>query len=129
MVGDPFIQTEQRSNKIFALAGVHPTTAINIAKLEHRVRETVRMVNMVPLLDNQSLLSGGNVLEVGYVSICGGYEVNIYDGHTVTITVPEEAVLKGWRCPHTKLWRIPLRAQVTDLNMHPPPPPQWAHST
>ena len=30
----------------------------------------------------------------------------------------EDAVLKGWRCPRTKLWRIPPQAQVTNLNMH-----------
>ena len=27
-------------------------------------------------------------------------------------------VLKGWRCPRTKLWRIPLQAQVMDLSIH-----------
>ena len=59
MLGDPFIQTEQRCTKIFALADIHPTLAINIAKLEHRVREPACTVNMVPALDNQSLLSGG----------------------------------------------------------------------
>ena len=50
--------------------------------------------------------------------MCDGYKVNIYDGRTSKITVSEEAVLKGWRFPRTKLWRIPLRAQVTDLNIH-----------
>ena len=52
------------------------------------------------------------------MSVCYGDEVNIYDGRTATIIVSEEAVLKGWRCPQTKLWHIPLRSQVTDLNMH-----------
>ena len=73
---------------------------------------------MVQALANQSLLSGGKFEESGYVSVCDGDEVNIFDGHTATITVLEDEVLKGWRCPRTKLWRIPLQAQVTDLNMY-----------
>ena len=102
----------------FYLADGHPTPATNITKLEHRVNDTARTVNMVPSLDNQYLLSRGKFAEAEYVSVCDGYEVKNYDGRTATITVSEDAVLKGWRCPHTKLWRIPLRSQVTDLNMH-----------
>ena len=77
MLGDPFIHTKQRSTNIFALANGHPTLATNIAKLEHRVQEPVRTVNMVPVLANQSLLSGGKFAEAGYVSVCDGDEVNI----------------------------------------------------
>ena len=47
-MGDPFIQTEQNSNKIFALADGHPTPETTIAKLYHTVRDPVRMVNMFP---------------------------------------------------------------------------------
>ena len=50
--------------------------------------------------------------------MCDGEEVNIYDGQTSKIKVSEKDVLKGWRCPHKKLWRIPLQAQVTDLNLY-----------
>ena len=55
---------------------------------------------------------------MGYISTCDGNEVNIYDGHTARIVVSEAAVLKGWRCPQSKLWRVPLQSHVTDLNMH-----------
>ena len=71
---------------------------------------------MVLALANQSLLS--KFAEAGYVSVCDGDKVKMYDGRTATITVLEDAVLKGWWCPRTKLWRIPLQSQVTDLNMH-----------
>ena len=27
-------------------------------------------------------------------------------------------VLKGWRCPHQNLWRVPLQSNVTNLNLH-----------
>ena len=57
---------------------------------------------MVPTLSNQSLLSGGKFVEAGYVSVCDGDEVNIYNGRTATINLSEDAVLKLWRCPHTK---------------------------
>ena len=80
---------------MFALADGNPTPATNISKLEHRVRELEHTVNMVPALANQSLLSGGKFAEAGYVSVCDGDEVNIYDGGTATITVSEYAVLKG----------------------------------
>ena len=102
----------------FALADGNPTPATNTSKLEHRVCEPARTVNMVPALANQSLLSRDKFAEAGCVSVCDGYEVNIYNGCTVTITVSEDAVLKGWRCPRTKLWRIPFQAHVTDLIMH-----------
>ena len=38
IVGDPFIQTDQRPNKIFVLNDGHLTPETNIDKLEHRVR-------------------------------------------------------------------------------------------
>ena len=98
MLGDPIIQTKQRSTNIFELVDGHPTPATNIAKLEHRVREPARKVNMITALSNQSLLIRGRFAEAGYVSVCHGDEVNIYDGQTATITVSEDAVLKGWRC-------------------------------
>ena len=50
---------------------------------------------MVTSLDNQSLLIRVKFAEAGYVSVCDGDEVNIYDGQTATITVSEDAVLEG----------------------------------
>ena len=98
------------STNIFVLANGHPTPETNISMLEHRVIEPARTVNMVPALENKSLLSGGNVAEAGYVSVCNGEEVNIYDDHTARITLSEKAVLKGSRCPRKILWQIPLQA-------------------
>ena len=94
MIGHPFIPTGQKSTKIFALADCHLTPATTIAKLEHNVREPARTVDMVPALANQSLLSGGKFAEAGYISICNGNEVNIFDGRTAKIEVSEATVLK-----------------------------------
>ena len=44
---------------------------------------------MVLELDNQSFLNGVKFLEAGYVYICDGEEINIYDGCTVTITISQ----------------------------------------
>ena len=87
MVGDLFLQTRQRSTNIFALADGHPTPATNIVMLECRLREPAPTLNMIPALANYSLLSGGKFLESGYVSVCNGYKVNIYNGHIAEITV------------------------------------------
>ena len=110
MIGDPFIQTKKRSTNIFALADGHPTHETNTSMLEHRLIYPAHTINMVLTLANQSLLSGGKKSEAGYVFVCDGDEVNIYDGQTAKITVSKKAALKGWRCPCTRLWQITIQA-------------------
>ena len=58
--------------KIFALADGNTTPETNTAILEHRVREPSNTVNRVPLLSNQSLISGGKFADAGYLSVCYG---------------------------------------------------------
>ena len=98
LVGDPFIQKNCKSTKIFALEDGHPTPATTIALLEHKIRDPARTVNMVPALANRYLLSRGKFSESGYVSVCNGEEVTIYNGHIAKITVSDKYVLTGWRC-------------------------------
>ncbi len=43
-------------------------------------------------------------------------EVNFYDATTTKIVVLEEAVLKGWQCPVTKLWYVSLVDKPDNLN-------------
>ena len=73
---------------------------------------------MVPALANQYLHKGGKFAKAGYVSVWDGGEFNIYDVHTAKIIVSEKYVVIGWQCPRTRLWRIPLQAQVTNPNLH-----------
>ncbi len=63
-----------------------------------------------------SLLSTSKLVEADYIAIYDKQEVNFYDATTTKIMVSEEAVLKGWRCPVTKLWRIPLVDKPDNLN-------------
>ena len=103
---------------MFALADGRATPATTVAKLHHDVRKPARTVDIVLALKGNSLLSGKKIADAGYISICDGEEVNIYDGRTAKITVSEEAVLKGWHCPHYNLWRVPLQSNVTNFNLH-----------
>ena len=99
MIGDPFIQTTQKSTKVFSVADGRQTPGSNISELHHLVHEHTRTVDMVPDLAGQSLFSGENFAEAGYISVCDSDEVNFYDRQTARIKVSDEAVLKGWFFP------------------------------
>ena len=101
---------------MFHLPNGATATESKVEKIHHHVCKPAHTVEMVPFLVNNTLLSASKFTDVDYISIYDGDEVNIYDGHTTRIKVSEKAVLKGWRCPATKLWQIPLRAKVTDVN-------------
>jgi hypothetical protein len=113
---DPSIPTERVSSAVFHLpnGAVAPATTVN--KLLHNVRSPARNVNIVPSLVENSLLSTSKFADAGYTAIYDENEVNFYDAKTTKITVSVEAVLKGWRCPCTNLWRVPLVPIVTNLN-------------
>ncbi len=89
---------------------------MTINKLPLNVRKPARSVNIVPALVENSLLSTNKFVEAGYTVIYDAKEVNFYDARTTKIVVSEATILKGWRCPHTKLWRIPITKVVTNKN-------------
>ena len=124
--GIPFIKMDDPSKYIFALADGHPAAGSNIAKLYHNVREPSRTVYMVPALADNSLLSGEKFADAGYMSILDGNEVNLYDGKSVKITVSEEAVLKGWRCPPYQDMAY-TSPKPHHKSHHSNTPPQWTH--
>ena len=55
-------------------------------------------------------------MEEGYFAVYDKNEVNIYDGRKSKIIITEEEVLKGYRCPREKLWRIPPVKDVQNEN-------------
>ena len=118
MLGDPFIQTTQQSTKVFSIANGRQNPRPNIPRLHHPVRKPAQTVERVPALAGQSFVSGVKFSEAGYISVCNGDEVNLSDSRTARIVVSEEAMLKGWFCPHTKMWLTPLQAKVTELKRH-----------
>ena len=104
-IGDPYIQTSQPLTKVFSVVEGRHTQGSNIDKVHHLVSEPACTLNMVLELADQSPLSGGNIFLGGlYISICGGEELNVYNGRTAQILLSEAEVLKGWWLPHTKLW-------------------------
>ena len=90
--------------------------ASDVCKIDHELRDPSLTVDMVPDLVDSSLLSNIKLSITGYITIYDGIKVNIYDSITTKIIVSEEAVLKGWRCLKSTLWRIPLTSQVKILN-------------
>ena len=87
------------------------TPASDVCKLEHELWDPARTVDMVPDLVDSFLLSTSKFASAGYITIYNSKEVNIYDSNTATIVVSEEAVFKGWRCPKSTLWSIPITSQ------------------
>jgi hypothetical protein len=63
-----------------------------------------------------SLLSTSKVVNADYIAIYDKEEVNFYNAKSTKITISEEAVLKGWRCPAAGLWRLPLVENPVNLN-------------
>jgi hypothetical protein len=80
------------------------------------VHEPACNVNIVPALVKNSLLSTNKFAKAGYTVIYDKDEINFYDARTTKITVSKEAIRTGWRCPHQKMWRVPLVPIVTNLN-------------
>eukprot|EP00804_Cyclotella_cryptica_P019892 CCRYP_007802-RA/>CCRYP_007802-RA protein AED:0.50 eAED:0.50 QI:0/-1/0/1/-1/1/1/0/138 len=106
---DPFIHSKTRSTKIFMLPTGTTTAATIQAQLLLNVRPPANTVDIVPNL-HQTLLSGSKFAGADYTAVYDKHEVNFYDSATINIT--ERAVLTGYRCPRTGLWRIPLRPSL-----------------
>eukprot|EP00804_Cyclotella_cryptica_P020749 CCRYP_016588-RA/>CCRYP_016588-RA protein AED:0.03 eAED:0.02 QI:0/0/0/1/1/1/3/0/1217 len=112
---DPFIHSKTRSTKIFMLpTGTTTAATIQAQLLLLNVRPPANTVDIVPNL-HQTLLSGSKFADADYTAVYDKHEVNFYDSATINIT--ERAVLTGYRCPRTGLWRIPLRPVTVNENI------------
>ena len=109
--GHPFRSLNSPSDDFFHLPTGGTAIASVKAKLMHELREPETEVYIVPVLTNK-LISTGKLVEGGYFAVYDENKVNIYDGKKSKIFIIEEAVLKGYRCPCEKPWRIPLVKDV-----------------
>ena len=114
---DPTIATGIKSNTSFGGAFGDLAMATTVNKLYHELREPARSVHIVPQVKD-SLFSTGKCVDADYIAIYDKSEVNYYDAKTTKITVSNDAVLKGWRCPKTKLWRVPLVTHPKNVNVN-----------
>ena len=110
---DPFKATNRKSTKVFHLPVGGTATATNISKLLLDVRAPANEVDIVPGLE-QTLLSGSKFADAGYTAVYDQDEVNFYNSDTIQID--EASVLRGYRCPRTGLWRVPLQPIVLNEN-------------
>jgi hypothetical protein len=112
----PSIPTGERSTVVFHLPNGATAPATTINKLHHNVREPAWSANIVPDLATNSLMSTSKFVDAGYTIVHDDKEVNLYKKASTKIVVSEDAVIRGWRCPHNKLWRVPLIPDVRNSN-------------
>eukprot|EP00804_Cyclotella_cryptica_P023928 CCRYP_010044-RA/>CCRYP_010044-RA protein AED:0.06 eAED:0.07 QI:0/0/0/1/1/1/3/0/1072 len=77
------------------------------------VHAPANQVDIVPYL-TQTLLSGSKFADAGYTAVYDKNEVNFYDSNKIHINAT--SILQGYRCPHTGLWRVPLRQITRNIN-------------
>eukprot|EP00804_Cyclotella_cryptica_P019039 CCRYP_014449-RA/>CCRYP_014449-RA protein AED:0.30 eAED:0.29 QI:0/0/0/0.75/0/0/4/0/637 len=109
---DPFHPAHTRSTKSFMLPTGSIAQASTATTLLLSIHPLANCVNIFPGL-TQTLLSGICQCRL-YTAIYDKEEVNFYNSHTIHIQ--EDSVLRGYQCPHTGLWRIPLQPLVLNKN-------------
>jgi hypothetical protein len=112
----PSISTGIWSKVVFHLPDGTTAAASTDNKLLHKVQEPAQSANIVFTLANNSLISTSKFVDAGYTVVYDNEEVNYYEKATTKLIVSEDAVLQGWRCPHNKLWHVPLVPNVWNLN-------------
>jgi len=111
--GDPFQRYNSQKTKVFHLPTGSTTTSSHQAKLHLPVRAPANIVDVVPNL-TQTLLSGSKFADAGYTAVYDEDEVNFYESNKIKITA--KAVLQGYRCPSSGLWRVPLVENICNVN-------------
>jgi hypothetical protein len=109
-----FVATGRQLDKAFRMPNGEVEEASNMDELQHDVRHPTKDVHIVPGIERDSLLSIPKFADANYVAIFYKDEVNIYDANKTTIVILRGAILRGWRCNQTNLWRIPLINKVTN---------------
>ena len=74
-------------------------------------------MDMVPNLTQNSLLSASKFADEKYVTVLTPEEVLMFDDlGDLQHTIYKEAILIGWRCKTSGLWRLPLKTMVMNQN-------------
>ena len=112
-----FVQVlAEKSPKHFLNANGTISEATNKAQLEYKMRQPAVDADIVPGLAMNSLLSTSKLADAGYVTVFTNDEVKIFDAAATPFQLQGSIIMKGWRCPRTKLWRVPLQEKWTNIN-------------
>ena len=71
---------------------------------------------MVPALAMNLLLGTSKLADANYITVFTKDEVQVFDSEATKLNIEGEAVMKGWRCPQTKLWRVPPTQKMSNMN-------------
>ncbi|KAL7505598.1 hypothetical protein ACHAXN_004225 [Cyclotella atomus] len=108
---------ETKSQKVFQNANGTLSSTGNEARLKYNLREPAGKADMVPDLATNSLLSTAKCADANYATLFTKDKVRVFDLELTKINIKgEAAVMTGWRCPKTKLWRIQSK-EATDIIM------------
>ena len=110
-------RTGLQSNKVFILPSGQAVAASEVAEYPFKVRNPASQVHITPGVTINSLMSTNQFAVADYITVFDKEEVNVYDANDVKITVTRGAILRGWRCPSTGLWRIPLCPTIRSDNV------------
>jgi hypothetical protein len=111
-----FIPTGRQSIKAFHMPNGTVEVATDVDKLHHNVRHPAKDIHIIPGIKRDLLLSMEEFAGANYNAIFDKDELNIYNANNTKVTVSCSAILCGWRCMDTNLWRIPLVPHVTTNN-------------
>ena len=84
--------------------------------IDQKMRDPAAEINLVPGVQN-TLVSGSNMSDDGYVTILDKNNVKIYDGNTTKLSTDREPVPQGYQCKQTGIWRISLTDKFSNENL------------
>ena len=117
--GDSLILTGRPSTKVVSMPTGATVTGSEQGLMHYNLRSPARAVDIIPALKHNSLISVPKLSQAQYITVFDGDEVNVYDGHTTKIHVTNEAVMAGWLCKKTNLYRIPLKPNMKTSTQTP----------
>jgi hypothetical protein len=95
--------------------------ANDMDKLQHSVHHPAKDMHIVPGIKRNSLLSIPKFVDAIYIAIFDKEEVNIYDANKTSIIISRGAILQGWQCKQTNLWRVPRVQRTNQPQQHEVP--------
>jgi len=107
---------EEDSMKRFLNANGTISKATKKTRLKNGMRYPANDGDVVPDLATQSLLSTSKCADGNYATVFTPEEVQTFDLEAAPFKVEGQIVMRGWRCPQTKLWRVPLHQDWTNVN-------------